>query len=197
MTMIPKTSGCVKGFARQQRCFGRAGLPAAWLNQLYADYQELGSLELVGLKHGRSRQSVYQIFKRAGLKRNPRPDAKPVVFYNGRKYSQDSCGYWRDTVYRGTRASDGITLLHHAVWIAHRGPIPAGHDVGFKDGDRNHWQIENLECLAHGEMTRRRATGENQFTRSAAARTQTLLQTFNRGGRTVAAQLQNRTRTKL
>ena len=73
MTLIPKTSGCVKGFARRQRCFGRAGLPAAWLNQLYADYQELGSLELVGLKHGRSRQSVYQIFKRAGLKRNPRP----------------------------------------------------------------------------------------------------------------------------
>lgn len=189
---VPKSSGCVRGFAKERRCFGRAGMPQAWVDRLYADYQRLGSLEKVAAAHGRTRQSVYQVFKRAGVVLQPRPEAKPVVRYGGRKYSQDTNGYWRDTVYRSRRAKEGVGLLHHVVWIERHGPIPDGHKVIFKDGNKDHWQLGNLELLSNSAQVRRHATGHNQFTRSAAARTSTLLQNFNRGRRTVAAQLRNR-----
>lgn len=181
---LPKTSGNVKGFAVQQRCYGRAGLPQEWLERLQADYQRLGSLARVAAAHGRTRQSVYQIFKRAGIARNPRPDAKPAVIYQGRKYSQDSNGYWRATVGR-----DPNRRLHHVIWVAANGPLPPGHKLVFKDGDKNNWQLANLELLSNSEQTRRHASGHNQFTRTAAARTSVLLQNFNCGGRTVTAQI--------
>jgi len=43
-------------------------------------------------------------------------------------------------------------LLHHREWEKHHGPIPPGHKVVFKDGDRSHSAIENLELLTDGEM---------------------------------------------
>jgi hypothetical protein len=46
-------------------------------------------------------------------------------------------------------------LLHHQVWERHHGPIPPGHKIAFKDGDRRNTAIENLEILTHAEMMAR------------------------------------------
>lgn len=39
----------------------------------------------------------------------------------------------------------GGAYLHRAVWVYHHGPIPEGHHIHHKDGDRSNNQIENLE----------------------------------------------------
>jgi hypothetical protein len=43
-------------------------------------------------------------------------------------------------------------LLHWRTWEEHHGPIPPGHKVVFKDGDRANCAIENLELLSNAEM---------------------------------------------
>jgi hypothetical protein len=47
-------------------------------------------------------------------------------------------------------------LLHWHVWEQHHGrPVPAGHKVVFRDGDRAHCEIDNLELITNAEMMRR------------------------------------------
>src|SRR5581483_1316469 len=46
-------------------------------------------------------------------------------------------------------------LLHHQVWEQHHGPIPPNHVVRFKDRDRAHCAIENLELISMAENARR------------------------------------------
>jgi hypothetical protein len=46
-------------------------------------------------------------------------------------------------------------LLSHLTWEEHHGPIPAGHKVVFKNGDRANCAIENLELLTHAEVMMR------------------------------------------
>lgn len=46
-------------------------------------------------------------------------------------------------------------LLHHMVWIENRGPIPEGHAIAFKDGNRANCAIDNLEAVHRGDMARR------------------------------------------
>ena len=46
-------------------------------------------------------------------------------------------------------------LLHHRTWELHHGPIPPGHKVVFRDGDRANCVIENLELLSDAELMRR------------------------------------------
>lgn len=41
--------------------------------------------------------------------------------------------------------------LHRLVWEEHNGPIPAGHLVIFKDGDRSNCDISNLACITKQE----------------------------------------------
>jgi hypothetical protein len=45
--------------------------------------------------------------------------------------------------------------LHVLLWESVHGPVPKGHPVVFKDGDRNHIVIENLECISRAELARR------------------------------------------
>jgi hypothetical protein len=46
-------------------------------------------------------------------------------------------------------------LVHWREWEKYHGPIPAGHKVVFKDGDRANCAIENLELISNAEMMRR------------------------------------------
>jgi len=48
-------------------------------------------------------------------------------------------------------------LVHHLVWTEHHGPIPEGHAIAFKDGDRGNCAIENLECISRGGLAKRNA----------------------------------------
>lgn len=45
--------------------------------------------------------------------------------------------------------------VHVLLWEETHGPIPAGHALAFKDGDRTHIVIDNLELLSRGELMRR------------------------------------------
>ena len=59
----------------------------------------------------------------------------------------DSYGYLRQKI-AANRGRFGWRFLHHVVWEAAHGPLPAGHIVIFKDGDRRNVQLENLVCIS-------------------------------------------------
>ncbi|HEV2692406.1 MAG TPA: HNH endonuclease signature motif containing protein [Verrucomicrobiae bacterium] len=120
---------------------GRRGLPASVVNVMWEDYQRLKSLEKVGALSGRSRQAVYAIFQARGFVLNKQKRHEPVIF-NGRKFTPGKGGYLRDTIRR-----KGFELeLHRLMWIDAHGPIQAGHQVSFKDGNNQHCSLENLFC---------------------------------------------------
>jgi hypothetical protein len=48
-------------------------------------------------------------------------------------------------------------LLNRHVWAQAHGPIPPGHAVFFKDGDRSNCAVENLECITRADLARRNA----------------------------------------
>ncbi len=45
--------------------------------------------------------------------------------------------------------------MHHQVWREHKGPIPPKHIVIFKDGDRTHCEIDNLQLISMADNARR------------------------------------------
>lgn len=181
MNPFPKTATPVKvpKMSGMGACWcGRRGMPRAWIDQMYADYLSGLSLSQVAVKYDRTRQSLFDIFKRRGLKLRAR-NFKPVVEYKGRKYTeQKTCGrhrYLRDTIQRTK-----IKYLHHVIWTEHHGPIPAGFKVCFKDGNHRNVAIDNLELLSNSEQVRKHSAGHNQFTRSAPVALRLLLKNFNR-----------------
>lgn len=139
-------------------------MPRAWVEEMYATYQRLKSLRATGKLYGRSNQAIHEIFRRKGFEMRRKLHA-PVI-YKGKKYTPTKDGALRRT--DGREGKHRGTLLHHVVWEEHNGPIPAGHQVSFKNGDKTDCRIENLFCLSTAEMTRRNATGENQFTKVLA-----------------------------
>ena len=44
------------------------------------------------------------------------------------------------------------------VWEAAHGPLPAGHAVVFKDGNKMNVALDNLECISRAELLRRNST---------------------------------------
>jgi len=45
--------------------------------------------------------------------------------------------------------------VHVLLWEEHHGPVQAGHAVVFKDGDKKHIAIENLELITRAELMAR------------------------------------------
>jgi hypothetical protein len=189
---LPKTATCVPSLRGMGGSFcGRKGMPADWIELMYADYLRLGSLAKAGQLHGRTRQSMFEIFKRRGLKLNPKTFLA-VVNYKGLKFtSQKVCG--RHRYLRCTSSRRKTKYLHHVIWIEHNGPIPRGHKVVFKDGNHLNWQIDNLELLTNSAQVSRHATGHNQFTRVAREKLGLLVGNFQSGRRTFAAELKEAT----
>jgi hypothetical protein len=128
---------------------GRGGLPDYVVQTMYADYQRLKSLAKVGKLYGRTRQSIYCIFSERGLQLEAKK-FHPKITFDGRSYTPGKNGYYRDTAMR-KRGQHG--QLHHAIWVKRWGPIPAGHQVFFKDGDKTNFALENLGCLPVAEVT--------------------------------------------
>lgn len=185
---IPKTGTCIpKLTGMGGSCFGRKGMPLAWVKQMYADYLRVGSLEKAGALHNRTRQSMFGLFKTHGFKLNAKKFLTAVM-YKGRKYTCQKV-YGRHRYLRDTIGRTKIKYLHHVVWIEHNGPIPRGHKVVFKDGNHLNWKIGNLELLTNSAQVSRHATGHNQFTRIAKAKLNLLIGNFQSGRRTFAAQL--------
>lgn len=42
-------------------------------------------------------------------------------------------------------------LKHRLVWILANGPIPPGHMIHHKNGNKFDNRLENLECITHSE----------------------------------------------
>lgn len=70
----------------------------------------------------------------------------------------DSDGYRkrkvRDDAPKG-RAYRNWKFAHVILWEEHNGPVPTGHAVTFKNGNRADLRIENLELLSRRELMRR------------------------------------------
>jgi HNH endonuclease len=170
-------------------------LPRRVVGRMYWEYVSGLSLEQVGVKFKRTRQSVFECFKTRQLRLRAR-EFLPAIEYKGRRYTQQKVfgrhRYLRDTNdgrgWRGRKCS----YLHHVVWEEHNGPIPQGHKVCFKDGDSLNCAIENLELLTNSEQVRKHATGANQFTTTAAARLTLLVGNFQSGRGTLSAGLKAR-----
>lgn len=45
--------------------------------------------------------------------------------------------------------------IHTLTWEEHHGPIPAGHCLCFRDGDKKNTELENLELITRAERMRR------------------------------------------
>jgi hypothetical protein len=46
-------------------------------------------------------------------------------------------------------------MVHILLWEEHHGSVPKGHVIVFKDKNRAHIEIENLECISRVELMRR------------------------------------------
>jgi hypothetical protein len=130
---------------------GRRGLPACVVTLMFADYQRLNSLSKVAALHGRTRQSIFQIFKNHGLPMNT-VKRHAVVVYLGRKFTPGKNGYLRDTLCRRRKSVE--QQLHRIVWQDIHGPIPAGWRVSFKDGNKSNCAPDNLFCAPTAEVSR-------------------------------------------
>lgn len=56
-------------------------------------------------------------------------------------------GYWVVKV-RDGRLNDNWELLHRHIWEEANGPVPEGHRVIFRDGNRDNVALENLICVS-------------------------------------------------
>lgn len=63
--------------------------------------------------------------------------------------------------YLERKINDGMPLqkrwraVHILDWEAVNGPLPAGHAIAFKDGNKNNRALDNLECITRAELMRR------------------------------------------
>lgn len=154
-------------------------LPAAEVAAMYRDYLELRSLEKAGVQWGRTRQSMFELFKSRGFQLYKKAFL-PALMHKGEKFTAQKTGgrhrYLRST----TRHDQETVYLHHLIWEEQRGPIPPGHKVAFKDGNHLNCDIDNLELLTNSDQVRKYAAkGQNQFTVSARARLALLTGSFN------------------
>jgi hypothetical protein len=90
--------------------------------------------------------------------------SKETQFKKGQKsHTWYPIGHERitDEGYRQRKMTDtGVTRrdyinVHWLIWIEANGPIPAGHAVVFKDGDRTHIALDNLELVSRADLMRR------------------------------------------
>lgn len=61
-----------------------------------------------------------------------------------------SCGYYYIRIREGHWKE-----YHRYLWEQKKGPIPEGHNISFRDGNRRNCAIENLECISNAELALR------------------------------------------
>lgn len=137
---------------------GRAGIPDYFVAQMYRSYTKGMSLEAVGRRYGRTRQSIYELFARRKLPMRPdsRRRKKVEMTYKGVEYSPAKTGYLRATA--GDRK-----FLHWVIWEEHHGPVPNRSQIFFRDGNSRNFDISNLGCETRAEGLTRVRNGENHF----------------------------------
>jgi hypothetical protein len=69
------------------------------------------------------------------------------------RFSKD--GYLQRKVRETGRPARDWVGEHVLAWEKRNGPVPAGHAVAFRDGDKSHIRIGNLELVSRSELMRR------------------------------------------
>ncbi|BES72193.1 hypothetical protein RE428_32110 [Marinobacter nanhaiticus D15-8W] len=64
-------------------------------------------------------------------------------------------GIWQRKVTDTGCTPRDYVAIHKLVWEEHNGPVPKGHIVVFKDGNRENFDPANLECISRKENMRR------------------------------------------
>lgn len=113
---------------------------------MYELYCKGFSLEDVGKSFGVSRQSVYNRFKKSGLKLRPKKK-KPFIVFNGLKFTINKDGYFECTTI------DRL-MLHNLIWELSNGKIPKGYEIHHIDFCKTNNEIENLQLVTPSEHTK-------------------------------------------
>lgn len=102
--------------------------------------------------------------QRRGSER-PRTQKYPAVRYRGVLYNPKPEGYFK------ARREHGGELLHRAVWLAERGPIPDGFHVHHINGNKADNRVENLAIMAAADHSKYHAP-DNKWVGSEANKLQ-------------------------
>lgn len=68
-------------------------------------------------------------------------------------------GYLQRKVTDTGNSVNDYVEVHRLLWEEHNGPIPEGHIVIFRDGDRTHIEISNLMLISRGQLAVMNRTG--------------------------------------
>ena len=123
---------------------------------MYAMYQNgnedgPASIATVAKMYKRSRQAVFELFKSRGYPLRSKK-LKGLMMIDGIRFTEMKQGYLRGTV-----PGRGRMMAHHYVWERERGvgAIPEGYVLAFRDGDKRHVDVENLELVPLHMMSQR------------------------------------------
>lgn len=64
-------------------------------------------------------------------------------------------GYLERKVHDGLPMQSRWRAVHLLVWEAAHGPVPRGHAISFRNGDRRDIRLDNLACIPRAELMRR------------------------------------------
>lgn len=100
-----------------------------------------------GINHPASGRSAQTQFKKGRKPKNWMPIGSERVTEDGY--------LWRKMTDTGVTKKDFVQV-HRLVWAEHTGkPIPKGHAIIFKDGNKRNLDISNLEALSRADLMRR------------------------------------------
>lgn len=96
---------------------------------------------------GRSAETRFKPGERRGVAVNL---YKPI---GSERISKD--GYLERKINDGMPLQKRWRAVHILDWEAVNGPLPAGHAIAFKDGNKENRALDNLECITRAELMRR------------------------------------------
>lgn len=67
----------------------------------------------------------------------------------------DADGYLKRKITEEGKPHERWRYVHLLIWEAANGPVPDGHAVVFRDGDKRNVELENLELVSRAELMRR------------------------------------------
>jgi hypothetical protein len=103
---------------------------------------------------------IEEFMSKEGIERSSRTRFQPVQLPHNtqpvghERVSKD--GY----IYIKVSMTEKMVLKHRYVWEQANGPVPDGHCVAFRDGNRQNCELSNLYLLSRGDNARRRTQEE-------------------------------------
>ncbi|MDF3837094.1 HNH endonuclease signature motif containing protein [Cupriavidus basilensis] len=130
--------------------------------QKSAAFQATQAVGRLGAKHGEAtRYRKGEPAWNKGMKGWNKPGNQATQFKPGRRsHNQRAIGSERVSKHgylqrkvtdTGHSKADWIEV-HILVWTAANGPVPAGHVVAFRDGNKSHVDLDNLELVARADL---------------------------------------------